>query len=278
MQYGSNANTSPMKPMDSKAEKELMEKVSALQREFADIDINHDSYVLKEELYAYMDRRTGIQFDRAIAEELFDHMDKDRNGRVTINEFIKVYIEADEMLQRKIEAAKINKESYKRQQEECLKKAEEERLNEKPTAYGIAQNSMVHITILGTNAFRPAGYGGGRNLYVEATLDDQQRAKTKIVSSGADHVWDEKLTFDVVNPDSLLKFTVINNDPQRGDTSVGEVIVPLSELKDQNIHDDVLDLYDPYGQLAEGKLHVKLQWVHSKVKFKPLRLLLLNVI
>lgn len=257
---------SPMKVRDPRAESELMEKVAALQREFSDIDINHDDWISRQELYGYLDRRSGAQFDRAIADEIFEHMDKDNNEQVTINEFIKVYIEAEEMLRRKIEAAKINKESYKRQQEECLRRAEEERLNEKLTAYGIAHNSMVHVAILEGKNLKPYGLGGALNPYVEISLDDQQRAKTKVISGGPDVIWDEKATFDVVNPESLLKFTVYDSNSQLGDSFEGEVVVPLSELKDQNMHDVLLDLFDQNGTLGRGQLHVKLQWIHSKVK------------
>jgi len=50
----------------------------------------------------------------------------------------------------------------------------------------------------------------------------------------------------------------------------GEVIVLLEELKDQNIHDVWLDLFDKNGQKTRGQLHVKLQWIHSKVIYHTL--------
>jgi len=263
---GSNQQ-SPMKPMDSKAEKELMEKVAALQQEFASIDVNHDQWISKEELYNYLDKKSGTRFDRAIADEIFDRMDKNHDNQVTINEFIKVYIEADEMLRRKIEAAKINKESYKRQQEECMRKAEKERLTEQLTAYGIAHNSMVHITVLAASDLPQLNYGETPNPYVEVTLNDQERIKTRIASGARTVEWDEKINFDIVNPESYIKFLVFDSRLPSGDSFLGETTVRLSELQDQNQHEAVLDLFDEHGSRGRGQLHLKLQWIHSKAKY-----------
>ena len=252
---------SPLRVQDAKAESQLMEKIALLQREFADIDADHNQWISREELYSYLDRKSGKEFDRAIANEIFDHMDKNQDNRVTINEFIKVYIEADEILRKKIETAKINKEYYRKQEEDCLKKAEEAKLNERYTPYGITQNSIVHVVIIEAKSLKPAGFVGISQSYVEASLDRQQIAKTKAIP-GAEPIWNEKFTFEVVNPDSQLRFAVY--DQSRSDFD-GEVIVPLKELKDQNIHDVWLDLFEKNGFKGKGQLHVKLQWIHSKV-------------
>lgn len=257
---------SPMKGVDIRSESELMERVAILQREFNDIDINHDQWISKPELYAYLDRKSGGPFDRGIADEIFERMDKDYNGRITVNEFIKVYIEADEMLRKKIESAKINKESYKRQQEECERKAEEERRNEKLTAYGIAHNSIVHVTVLAaTNLGQGPGRRPPQNPYVEVSFNDQEIVKSKIAPGGINVEWNEKITFDVVNPESFLKFTVLDSRLPTGDSFEGYLVVELGELRDQNQRDAVLDLMSENGQPGRGQIHLKLQWIHSKV-------------
>jgi len=54
---------SPMKGADFRSENELMEKVAILQREFQDIDVNHDTWISRPELYNYLDRRSGGPFE-----------------------------------------------------------------------------------------------------------------------------------------------------------------------------------------------------------------------
>ena len=171
---GNNSQyNSPSRTRDARAESQLMEKINVLQKEFAEIDVDHNTYINREELFSYLDRRSGKEFDRNIANEIFDHMDKNHDNRITVNEFIKVYIEADEILRKKIDTAKVNREYYRKQQEDCLKKAEEARMNERQTAYGISQNSIVHIVVIEARQLKTSGFTNTINPFVEVSMDGQ---------------------------------------------------------------------------------------------------------
>lgn len=250
--------------MNPQSDKELRDKVQALQKEFAEIDINHDANISRDELYSYLDRKTKSRFDRAIADELFDHMDKDQNQNITINEFIRVYIEADEMLQKKIATAKANLINYKRQQEEYLKKAQEERAVERPNQYGIAHDSAIYVTVVEASLTNMVG--APSNPYVEISLDDQQRLKTRAVQGGKQPMWDEKVSLDVFNPGSVLRFIVFDARNMGEDAFIGEIAVEINDLQDQNLHDVTLNLFDQRANNEIGTIHLNLQWIHSKVK------------
>ena len=59
--------------------------------------------ISKPELFAFLDRMNGgIQYDRDIRNQIFERMDKNINGEVTINDFINVFIQAEEILKDKI--------------------------------------------------------------------------------------------------------------------------------------------------------------------------------
>lgn len=47
----------------------------------------------------------------------------------------------------------------------------------------------------------------------------------------------------------------------------GEVRIPLSKLADQYKHDEWFELYDKRGSRLPGKIHLVMQWVHSRVKY-----------
>ncbi len=257
------ANSSPLKGRDPKAESLLMEKIAILQKEFSEIDVDHNQLITREELFNYLDRKsiTGKPFDRAIAQELFEHMDKNADGEITVNEFIKTYIEADEILRKKAETAKINKDYYQRQYEECVKKAEDARATERYTAAGITQGSVVHVVVIEARPNRPA-FGNAGAYYVEVSLDRQQITKTKVLA-GIDPQWNEKFSFEVINPESQLRFALY--DQNRGSDMEGDVNLPLGEISNQEIHDVWIELYERNNQKSKAQIHVKLQWIHSKV-------------
>lgn len=80
------------------------------------------------------------------------------------------------------------------------------------------------------------------------------------------------LSFSEVNSGgSQLKFTVLDYGGITRGSFVGEVVVPLAELRDQTIHEAWLDLYSRTGNRVEGQLNVKLHWIHSKVTFFAMR-------
>ena len=121
-------------------------------------------------------------------------MDKNHDGNINIQEFIKVYIEADEILNKKIETAKANKDYYKKQQEECLTKAEEVKQTEKLNMYGIMEGSFLDISIIEARGLRAPNIGGPIDIFIEITLDEQQGNRTKAVRNTPDPQWDEKFS------------------------------------------------------------------------------------
>ena len=54
-----------------------------------------------------------------------------------------------------------------------------------------------------------------------------------------------------------------NEDP----ILLGEIRVPLAKLKDQQIHEELCDLFDRNGHLVGGKISLSLHWIFSKVKY-----------
>lgn len=246
-------------PINVQGDPDYARKVAILQKEFQEIDIDHNQSISRQELYSYLDRRSGVTFDRGIANEIFEQMDANQDQGISINEFIKVYLEAEDMLKKKIDASKVNIQSYKRQEEDSYRRSEEEKRAERLNRYGIDQGSLLYVTVVEGVNMMPAG---GVSLFVEVSLDEAQRVSTKGAPSGS-LFWDERFTFDIENPESVIKFTLLAGGTAFG----GEVLVTLSELKDQDVRDVNLDLYDQGGRKMGGQLHVKLQWIHSKVRF-----------
>lgn len=120
-------------------------------------------------------------------------MDKNHDGLITIEEFIRVYLEADEVLKRKIETSKQNKDYFRRQHEENVKKSEEAKLSERLNSYGIMEGSFVHVTVVAARDLT-SGLTGVVDPYVEVTLDGAQALKTNVINDNPDPTWNEKFT------------------------------------------------------------------------------------
>ena len=79
-------------------------------------------------------------------------MDKDYDGRITIDEFITVFLQAEEILQKKVLDSRNSLENQHRQKNEAVLKLQEIERTEKLNSYGISSDSKLNLTIVeGTN-------------------------------------------------------------------------------------------------------------------------------
>ena len=80
-------------------------------------------------------------------------MDKDYDGRITVDEFINVFLEAEEILNNKIKDIRNMIEDQHRQRNEAFMKLEEIKLSENLNEFGICQNSQLNVVAIQISDF-----------------------------------------------------------------------------------------------------------------------------
>ena len=75
-------------------------------------------------------------------------MDKNYDGKITRDEFIKTFLEAEEILLFKIENSKKYIEDYKLQRKNAVNRLDEIKRTEVLNSYGIMEDSVITITII----------------------------------------------------------------------------------------------------------------------------------
>ena len=63
-----------------------------------------------------------------------------------------------------------------------------------------------------------------------------------------------------------LHIVVMDHDQQSRDDFAGQITVPLNRLSDQLKHDEWFELFDKNGKRSKSKIHLELQWIHSRVR------------
>lgn len=79
-------------------------------KEFSKIDTNGDGTISEQELLDFMvhkvnEQKEGNQdhdFHKEIASSIFQEIDRDQSGTITIEEFVSAYLELQEMIQLRI--------------------------------------------------------------------------------------------------------------------------------------------------------------------------------
>jgi len=240
------------------------ERVKILRQEFARLDLNHDSTLSRDELFSALDElNEGRQFDRGVAVQLYDRMDQNHDGYVTVEEFVKVFMEAEDILKQKIEKAEIYLQDFQKQKQEALQKLEELKRVEQLNQYGVMVGSVLTVTVV---EVQDLPLHSVQEVYVKVACEDNV-FQTEVLRYTGRATFDEAFTAEVRTGMEEIQVVVLTYDPRSRDEVLGEVIIPVSRLKDQYRHDELFDLHGINGQPVSGKVHLVLHWIHSRVKY-----------
>ena len=121
-------------------------KLEALMNAFAELDMDLNKELSKEEILDFLDKRCQKQFDRTLANRLFEILDLNNNNSISVEEFMKGYLNFEndikknaEELNQKLSKEKIN---YNAIDNEC-KKYQQEKLNEE----GLSEKALITVNI-----------------------------------------------------------------------------------------------------------------------------------
>ena len=202
----------------------------------------------------------GKYYDEQEAKLRFSEYDKDKDGNISLDEFIKSYLADIAFCKQQIKNANTTIEDQIKQKSEFEDKLKEAKASEHVSDYGIMQGSIVIVQI-----YEARDLPNAINVYAEVLVGEQSQT-TPIRSLTKSPVWNEKYSFDVTTGNE--KVTINMRSPD----FVGKGIVctatyTLSELKLLNYAlDDWLQLKTPSGQQA-GRLKVSLLWIVSRINY-----------
>ena len=164
--------------------KTLEKKYYELKRQFDTIDANSNSELTFDEVYDFFKDKTlpnsTDKIDRKYIERLFFLMDKDKNNRISIQEFVFAYIKLEEKLslKRKKLINLLNElKDSKKQYEDKRKKTEDEKLNKD----GICENASLSINLFEAKDLQPFAYQTSPSTFVVFSLDGTSAKNRKLV-------------------------------------------------------------------------------------------------
>lgn len=138
-----------------------------------------------------MQKQGGNEFDRGVAMQLYERMDKNNDGRVTVDEFKKVFVEAIEILKNKIENCNKYISDYKRSKEQAILKLEEVKRNERLNQYGIQEGSSLTLFVIEAKELKPLDSGVSSDPFVEVELAGVKKT-TPVQKRTLNPVWNKE--------------------------------------------------------------------------------------
>lgn len=237
----------------------MQDRYQQLMQEFNEIDKNGDKQLTFEEIHDFLSKRQGSAFDDNLCHELFAKMDKNQDSIVTTQEFLWSYVDAEDIIIRRVKELKKQIQDKIKQMEECKKKMVQARAVEQMNQYGIMRGSILTVNVIAGQDLIPMDSNGSSDPYAILECDGNQ-AQTRYIETDLNPKWDEEFTFNIVHPDADLKVIVMDHDSLMKDDFEGEVSIPLSVLKDQMKHDQFFVLHGKDAKEKwQGRVHLGLQ-------------------
>lgn len=101
----------------------------------------------QEDIYDFLDNLVRHQYDREVAEELYENMIKNEKNLVSFHEFIHVYFEAEKILQKQLEESSKKMINLKNEREEIQRNYDEAFRFEKLDSFGLSYNNKLILKI-----------------------------------------------------------------------------------------------------------------------------------
>eukprot|EP00828_Plagiopyla_frontata_P042823 TRINITY_DN6512_c0_g1_i1.p1 TRINITY_DN6512_c0_g1~~TRINITY_DN6512_c0_g1_i1.p1 ORF type:complete len:357 (+),score=27.34 TRINITY_DN6512_c0_g1_i1:142-1212(+) len=182
--------------------------------------------------------------------------DKNHDQTITTDEFIKVFLSAEEILLSKIKNTRKYLENYRKEQAEAKRKLQEAQQTERTNSFGIMENSMLSVEIKDLQLNQQPN--SGSTLICQISVGEQvdQTQATPI----SNPTWNESFTFQIETGMETLDLQLVTS----GQEPLGQLSLPLNSFQDQTVHSELLQLRG--GKYICG-INFQAQWIHSRKQF-----------
>mmetsp|Transcript_23088 Transcript_23088/g.41234 ORF Transcript_23088/g.41234 Transcript_23088/m.41234 type:complete len:475 (-) Transcript_23088:810-2234(-) len=193
--------------------------------------------------------------DRDHLEQIYQAVDKDKNGRITLLDFAEGVINSEQSILNKLAdlSEEIDRSSNEIGKNQTLR--DTHKLTERLTEAGIATDSTLNITIGEINLNLSS-----REVYVECEIEGAI-VNTKTLKHPCS--FNQNFALPVTEGGSKLTVTVKTSS----EVNLAHTSLPLEFLKDQMEYEQAFSLFSMDRRSKVGGIELKVQWIWSKSAF-----------
>ena len=244
-------------------QKVIEAKFIQLKKEFNSIDYNEDSTLSIEELYRFFVQKNPNVKKEEI-QNLFELSDKDKNKKLSINEFVYIYILLEEKLKMKKESLIEVKDSLTSKLKSYQNKIKQYE-NEEYNSTGISTESeiivhMIELTNLKSLIMSPQCKVILNLINKNGEVINEK--ETQLISGTSNPKFNEKFSFPIKDYNCYIKCIICDSDTLISE-GYGSFIIDLSNSFDQLTHEM---WYDVVGGPTGCRAHVSVCLIYNNTK------------
>lgn len=116
-------------------------------------------------------------------------MDRNHDGRISITEFVRVFLEAVEVLNSKIEYTLTSLAEFKASKEQVMTKLNEAKRTQRKNGFGICEGSVLTVVVVEALGLQPLG-GQMSGSFVTVQYENQ-RQQSGVSGQEENPVWNQ---------------------------------------------------------------------------------------
>lgn len=226
---------------------------------FNDIDRDGSGKLSIDEIFSYL-KDLNDKADDNYIRAIFQSMDENKDGQVSIEEFVSTYLnqvnslsEASAQLRQQIQERRRDLNQFEAQLQDSLKS---ERIN----SWGIMEGSILTLKVI--EAQNLVSLTGRPSSYVSILCEKQQIA-TNVAMDQRNPSWNEEFSFKVAAGNGEMVIQVFDKT-SNGDELLGICKVQLEEFRDQAKHEKWFHLE---SRTNTARVLMTVQWIHRKTQY-----------
>ncbi len=226
-----------------------------------------DDEINKEEMLAFFDSNmpSGKQYDRALADKIFNIFDTDKSGKISVDEFIKTFIHIEEELKSHKTQIKAKYQAELDKVEDLKKKMNFYR-SENLNSEGIAPSAKLTIEIANVEFIRFKQYSA---IKIRLSFDDIIESTRPITNISQNIYWNQKFEFKVEKRTYLI-FDIIDVEQDGEEFIIGSVQFDLDKIDKQEDYDVTLEIPDDESSkqsAISSKINCKITFIWSYFEY-----------
>ncbi|CAK81337.1 unnamed protein product (macronuclear) [Paramecium tetraurelia] len=227
---------------------------------FNEFSQQHNQQFKLRDLLAFLDSKCqNGYFDRDVFQQLIDQIPGAQSQQqCTINQLIYVMKKAYEVLN-----DKINKGQQIIDQRNIELRAYQDKLRQSQTS-SLTNTNKLNIEILDAEIFYQGS--GQLQVSVECMTTVNYPVDKNLNGMNALNCIQSKI-FSNANESAILKFILLDTELLQKRGLGGVAYLDINTFNDQMLHDIHVNLTDESNSVIRAKLHIKVQWIHSKNKY-----------
>jgi len=233
------------------------ERYQQLKKAFDEIDADSSGKISLEEILNFL-KRISDDTEEEYVRQIFESMDRNQDGEVSIDEFIGGFLEQVNGLTEAIAKLKQQNSEKRKELVELEKELQEVASTERINQWGVMEGSTLTVRVV--EAQNLSSVGGKPSTYV-TLLCERQKISTNVVPSNRNPEFDETFSFKINVGTGELLVQVYNQGRLSKDDLLGSCSVPLEEFKDQVRHERWFSLS---GRSGNSRILLSVQWVHKR--------------